>query len=83
MIKTVLCTLIMVLGLSILNLFIPNFSVSRMGSILYIILYGVIGVIIYFFVAYKSNTLSDIVGKDFVNKIILKIKGFKIVKKNV
>ena len=33
--------------------------------------------------AYKSNTLSDIVGKDFVNKIILKIKGFKIVKKNV
>ena len=83
LIKTVLCTLIMVLGLSILNLFIPNFSVSRMGSILYIILYGVIGVIIYFFVAYKSNTLSDIVGKDFVNKIILKIKGFKIVKKNV
>ena len=83
LIKTVLCTLIMVLGLSILNLFIPNFSISRMGSILYIILYGIIGVIIYFFVAYKSNTLSDIVGKDFVNKIILKIKGFKIVKKNV
>ena len=73
----------MVLGLSILNLFIPSFSISRMGSILYIILYGVIGVIIYFFVAYKSNTISEIVGKDFVEKIISKFKGLKRIKKNV
>ena len=83
LIKVLLCTLIMVLGLSILNLFIPSFSISRMGSILYIILYGVIGVIIYFFVAYKSNTISEIVGKDFVEKIIDKFKGLKRIKKNV
>ena len=83
LIKVLLCTLIMVLGLSILNLFIPSFSISRMGSILYIILYGVIGVIIYFFVAYKSNTISEIVGKDFVEKIISKFKGLKRIKKNV
>ena len=83
LIKVVMCTLIMVLGLSILNLFIPSFSVSRMASILYIILYGVIGVIIYFFVAYKSNTISEIVGKDFVDKIISKFKGLKRIKKNV
>ena len=76
-IKVIMCTVIMVLGLSILNLFIPSFSVSRMGSILYIILYGVIGIFIYFFVAYKSNTISDIVGKDFVDKIISKLKIFK------
>ena len=83
LIKVLLCTLIMVLGLSILNLFIPSFSISRMGSILYIILYGVIGVIIYFFVAYKSNTISEIVGKDFLEKIISKFKGLKRIKKNV
>ncbi len=77
LIKVIMCTVIMVLGLSILNLFIPSFSVSRMGSILYIILYGVIGIFIYFFVAYKSNTISDIVGKDFVDKIISKLKIFK------
>lgn len=81
LIKVIMCTLIMVLGLSILNLFIPSYSVSRMASILYIILYGVIGILVYFFVAYKSNTISDIVGKEFVDKIISKIKGLKKFKK--
>ena len=76
-IKIIMCTLIMVLGLSILNLFIPSFSVNRMGSILYIILYGVLGIVIYFYVAYKSNTISEIVGKDFVDKIISKLKFYK------
>lgn len=83
LIKVIMCTIIMVLGLSILNLFIPSYSVSRMGSILYIILYGIIGVIIYFFVAYKSNTISDIVGKDFVDKMISKFNILKRFKKNV
>ena len=81
LIKVIMCTAIMVLGLSILNLFIPSYSVSRMGSILYIILYGVIGVIIYFFVAYKSNTISDIVGQEFVDKMLSKFKGLKKFKK--
>ena len=81
LIKVVMCTLIMILGLSILNLFIPSYSINRFGSILYIILYGVIGILIYFFVAYKSNTISDIVGKDFTNNIISKIKGLKKFKK--
>ena len=83
LIKVIMCTIIMVLGLSIMNLFIPSYSVSRMGSILYIIFYGVVGVIIYFLVAYKSNTISDIVGKDFVNKIFSKLKGLKKIKKEV
>lgn len=83
LIKVVMCTLIMILGLSIMHLFIPIYSVNRFGSILYIILYGVVGIIIYFFMAYKSNTLSDIVGKDFVNKIFSKFKGLKKIKKTV
>ena len=81
LIKVIMCTIIMVLGLSIMHLFIPSYSVSRFESILYIILYGVVGVIIYFFVAYKSNTISDIVGKDFVEKIISKFKSIKMFKK--
>ena len=77
LIKVIMCTLIMLLGLSILNLFIPSFSVNRIGSILYIILYGIIGVFIYFFMAYKSNTISEIVGKDFMDKIFSKLKFYK------
>lgn len=81
LIKVIMCTLCMVIGLSIINLFIPNYSVSRMGSILYIILYGIIGIIIYFVLAYMSNTISDIVGKDAVNKIMSKFNVLKKFKK--
>lgn len=73
-IKIILCTLIMVFGLKIMHLFIPSYSVSRGMSMLYIMLYGLVGVIIYFIVAYKSNTLSDIVGTEFVNKVLSKLK---------
>ena len=79
-IKVVLCTIIMVLALSIINLFIPNVSTSRIISILYIILYGIIGIIIYFFMAYKSGALTEIFGKNFMNKIKVKIP-FKVDKK--
>ncbi len=75
-VKVILCTAIMVTSLSILNLFIPNFSPSRFMSIIYIIIYGVVGVIIYLFMAYKSNTITEIVGKEFVNKILIKFRRF-------
>ena len=83
LIKVIMCTLIMVLGLSIMRLFIPSYSLSRFGSALYIILYGVVGIILYFFVAYKSNTISDIVGKEFVHAALDCIKSIKIIKKRV
>lgn len=75
-IKTSLCTLIMVLGLSILNVFVPIYSNSRIVSILIIILYGVFGVIIYFIMAYKSNALTEILGEDFTRNLFLKFKRF-------
>ncbi|MBR3897704.1 MAG: polysaccharide biosynthesis protein [Bacilli bacterium] len=75
-IKTVLCTVIMIIGLSILNVFIPIYSESRFISIILIIIYGIIGVLIYFIMAYKSNTLVEIVGEDFINNLFNKIKRF-------
>ncbi len=63
--KVVLSTLIMIVSLAIINLFIPNVSESRFISILFIILYGIIGIIIYFFAAYKSKTITDILGPNF------------------
>lgn len=72
LIKIVLCTLIMVLGLSILNLVIPNYSHSRFLSIIYIIIYGVVGALLYFVMAYKSNTINKIIGNDNVIKLFSK-----------
>lgn len=79
-IKIIMCTLIMVLGLSILNLIIPNYSHSRFLSIIYIIIYGIVGVIIYFVMAYKSNTIDKIIGNSNINKIFSK---FSKKRKNV
>ena len=74
-IKVVLCTAIMVVSLSILSIFVSNVTSSRMIAITQLILYGIIGVIIYFIVAYKSKTLDEIFGKDFVSNTLLKMKG--------
>ena len=76
-IKIVLCTVIMVLVLSILNMFIPSYSHSRMISILYIVLYGIIVMITYFFVAYKSKTIDNVFGKGFVQKVFDNLKKLK------
>ena len=73
-VKILLCTLIMVLGLSILNLIIPSYSHSRLLSIIYIIIYGVSGAFIYFIMAYKSNTIDKIIGNDNVNKFFSKFR---------
>ena len=73
-VKILLCTLIMVLGLSILNLIIPSYSHSRLLSIIYIIIYGVSGALIYFVMAYKSNTIDKIIGNDNVNKFFSKFR---------
>ena len=44
-VKIILCTLIMIISLSILNLIIPNYSNSRFLSIIYIIIYGIVGIV--------------------------------------
>ena len=51
-----------------------------MLAILQLILYGIIGIVIDFIVAYKSKTIDEILGKDAVKNVLIKIKG-KLVKK--
>lgn len=74
LIKVVLCTAIMVVSLTIINLFIPNITSSRFIAIIQLIFYGIIGIIIYFYVAYKSKTLDEILGKNFISNIVSKLK---------
>ena len=82
-IKIILCTVIMILSLSTLNLIIPCYSHSRFMSIIYILIYGIIGVIIYFVMAYKSNTIDNIIGNKNIYKFFSKFskKKHKIVVK--
>lgn len=73
-IKITLSTAIMILVLTIINLFIPNVSDSRFVSMMFIALYGIIGCIVYLFVCYKSNTLNDIFSVDIINIVKAKLK---------
>jgi len=70
----------MVTSLTILNTFIPNITTSRFLAILQLLLYGIIGIAIYFIVAYKSKTIDEILGKNAVQKIIINLKE-KLTKK--
>lgn len=81
-IKVILSTAIMVFGLMILDLFIPFGSMNRICALIECLLYGIVGVIIYFIVTYKSGLLKEILGDAFVNKIRIKIKRFIPIKKN-
>ncbi len=73
-IRIILCTLIMIISLMILNVFIPNSSSSRLIAIIQLTIYGIFGMIIYFYVAYKSKTIDGIIGKDAVGKIVSRFK---------
>ena len=72
-IKVTLCTLIMIVSLMILNLFIPNVTESRFLAIVQIAIYGIVAVGVYLFVAYKSKTIDEILGKDAIKRIYTKI----------
>ncbi len=73
-IKSVLCTFIMILGLMILNFVIPMTSHSRIVAIMQLVIYGLVGIILYFYVAYKSKTIDEVLGKGMVDKIFTKLK---------
>ena len=77
-IKIVLMNGIMILSLMIIRLFLGDFETTRLWSLLEIIIYASIGVIIYFVLALKNNIFTEVFGKDFINKILNKIR--KVVK---
>ncbi len=73
--KTLLSVAIMFVSLQIINLFISIDVTSRIDSILIVILYGIVGAIIYFVCILKSNLLNEIFGNrikqlPIINKFI-------------
>lgn len=68
--KIILSIGAMFIGLYLVSLFYSIDSVSRMGSLIEIFIYMIIGVVIYFFISYKTGLLKDIFGD--------KLKRFKL-----
>lgn len=78
--KTVLCSLVMLASLLILNLFYPIVVSSRWMSMLQVLVYALLGVIVYGFITYSSGLLDDIFGKKFIDNILIKLHLKKDIK---
>lgn len=70
----ILITLIMVITLLGLKYIIPFTSTNRMFSILYVLLFAVVGVSIYFGITFKTKLIYDIFGKENIDKVLKKIR---------
>ena len=73
-IKIILINGIMILSLMIIRLFLGEFETTRLWALLEIIIYALIGVIIYLVLSFKHNIFNEVFGKEFVNNITLKLK---------
>lgn len=70
----VLTTTLMVIVLLVIKYFIPFESTSRLVNIIYIILFSIIGAVVYFGVMFKTRLIYDIFGKGNVDKIVSKLR---------
>jgi hypothetical protein len=66
--------MVMVIVLLGLKYLVPFTSTSRFMNILYVILFSIVGIIIYFVFMFKSKLIYDIFGYDNIEKIVKKIR---------
>lgn len=72
--KMIVGLVIMFLVLFGMTFIVSLYNTSRIMSILIVILYAIVGAIIYFVFTYKTKVVSNIFGKNFFNKILSKFK---------
>ncbi len=77
LIKILVPVSVMTIELLLLNHFI-KFESSKYSSILMVTIDAIIGGATYIFIAYKMNILTDIFGKEMLNKIIKKLTFGKV-----
>ena len=70
-------TVLMVISLVILKLIVPIYSTSRFLNIFIIIVYAIVGIIVYFFYMHKTNSLQEVFGDKFLKKFHIKTNKTK------
>ena len=68
-IEMMIGSILMIIVLFILSLIIPIYSKVRIVNLFIILLYALVGAIVYFIYVYKVKLLSNILGRNFINKI--------------
>lgn len=68
----IFATLMMILAIKLIGLIIPIGGHSRLVSIFIVILYAIIGAIVYFAITFKTKTFDRIIGKDILSTLLRK-----------
>lgn len=61
---------IMLLGLCLLRIILPINNSTKFASLLYIIIYAVVGATIYLFITYKLNIINNLFGEKIISKVL-------------
>lgn len=70
-VKTIVCSIVMLICLFGIKLVINQYLVGgRMISMLSLVIYAIIGMIIYFALSYKIGLINSIFGKEYINKLL-------------
>lgn len=72
--KEILPIVSMILSVLIVYIMIHNSFNTRLTMLITCILCALVGAIVYFIVAYKNGLLYDVMGEDYVNRILIKLK---------
>lgn len=68
--KTIISVLTMVLGLWLLTFILPFTNISRFSSILIVVIYAVVGGLIYFVCSSRFGLIDKLLGKNIFRKIL-------------
>ena len=74
-IKSLFSVAIMMIVLMLISLIFKISSITRFMSIIYIIIYTIIGAIVYFFIAFKTGLLKQVLGTNNIFQFIRNIKS--------
>ncbi len=77
-IKILLPTIIMVIVVCILKHIVPLDIYSKTSCVIYVGIISIVGAITYLYISYKQGLLTDIFGKEYLNKIIKKLTFNKV-----
>ena len=68
--KTIGALVVMLVVLSLLKLILPFHTSTKMLSIIDIVIYAVVGALVYLFLMYKMGIIKDLFGQKVINKVL-------------
>ena len=76
--KMIIPTVAMIVGVFIVGKIIPYEVTNKFSCIIYVAINAIVGAVLYIGIAFKMGIITEVFGKDMVNKILKKLTFGKI-----